>query len=207
MLKEGWGQTELAGGATGVARPYGGIKLGSCNQLLPNLRLQVRHTETDRALGAGQVGEIVVRGDSVMLGYLNNEEANRTTFDSQGWMRSGDIGYFDQDGFLFIVDRIKELIKVKGLQVAPAELEDVLRGLDGVADVAVIGIPDQRSGQVPRAYIVREEGLTEEQVSAYMAEQVSAHKQLAGGVEFVEAIPKSAAGKILRKELTAAWKA
>ena len=116
MVKEGWGQTELAGGATGIARAYGGIKLGSCNQLSPNLRLQVRNTETDSALGPGEVGEIVVRGDSVMLGYLNNEEANRTTFDSQGWMRTGDIGYFDQDGFLFIVDRIKELIKVKGLQ-------------------------------------------------------------------------------------------
>merc|ERR1711934_1082442 len=100
-----------------------------------------------------------------------------------------------------------ELIKVKGLQVAPAELENTIRSMEGVADVAVIGIPDERSGQVPRAYIVREESLTEKQVNAYMAEQVSAHKQLAGGVEFVEAIPKSAAGKILRKELSAAWQA
>ena len=223
MLKEGWGQTELAGGATGIARAYGDIKLGSCNQLSPNLRLQVRHTDTDCALGPGQVGEIVVRGDSVMIGYLNNEEANRTTFDSEGWMRSGDIGYFDQDGFLFIVDRIKELIKVKGLQVepiiflsflteiiqvAPAELEDVLRGLAGVQDVAVIGVESEREGEVPRAYIVREEaGLTEETVHSYMKEQVAQHKQLLGGIQFVENIPKSAAGKILRKDLKALYKA
>lgn len=77
---------------------------------------QVRDTVTGTALGTGEVGEIVVKGDIVMLGYMNNEEANRTTFDEEGWMKTGDIGYYDKDGFLFIVDRIKELIKVKGLQ-------------------------------------------------------------------------------------------
>ena len=106
----------------------------------------------------------------IMLGYSNNDEANKTTFDTEGWMRSGDIGYYDQDGFLYIVDRMKELIKVKGLQVfkisgcsfsryhpqvAPAELEDVIRSLPGVKDVAVIGVKSEREGEVPRAYIVR----------------------------------------------------
>jgi len=205
MYKEGWGSTEVAGGCSGINRAYGGIKRGSVNQLLPNFRIQIRDTSTDETLGVGERGEIVLRGPGCMLGYSNNEAANKETFDEAGWMRTGDIGYYDEDGFIFIVDRMKELIKVKGLQVAPAELEDVLRGLDGVKDVAVIGIPDERSGQVPRAYIVREETLTEKQVHAYMAEQVSAHKQLAGGVDFVQAIPKSAAGKILRKELSAAW--
>jgi len=143
-----------------------------------------------------------------MLGYRDNQEANRTTFDQDGWMRSGDIGYFDSDGFLFIVDRIKELIKVKGLQVAPAELEDVLRGLAGVLDVGVIGVENERDGEAPRAYIVRgEETLTEETVHKFMREQVAAHKQLSGGIQFVENIPKSAAGKILRKDLTALYKA
>merc|ERR1712127_399759 len=142
-----------------------------------------------------------------MIGYSNNEKANQETFDSAGWMRTGDVGYYDQEGFMFIVDRIKELIKVKGLQVAPAELEDVLRALPGVNDVGVIGIEDERSGQVPRAYIVADPGLTEAEVHAYMKEQVSAHKQLAGGVQFVEAIPKSLAGKILRKDLVAAYRA
>jgi len=207
MYKEGWGSTEVAGGCSGINRAFGGIKRGSVNQLLPNFRLQIRDTSTDKTLGVGERGEIVLRGEGCMLGYSNNEAANKETFDENGWMRTGDIGYYDEDGFIFIVDRMKELIKVKGLQVAPAELEDVLRGLDGVSDVAVIGIPDERSGQVPRAYIVKEEGLLEEQVHSYMKEQVSAHKQLAGGVEFVQAIPKSAAGKILRKELAAAWKA
>ena len=117
------------------------------------------------------MGELVVKGPMIMLGYSNNEEANKTTFDSDGWMRSGDIGYYDQDGFLYIVDRMKELIKVKGLQVkvdnyarslsknhsqvAPAELEDVIRSLSGVKDVAVIGVKSEREGEVPRAYIVR----------------------------------------------------
>ena len=116
VFKEGWGQTELAGGVTGMARGYGGVKLGSCNQVVPNTRLQVRHTETGQPLGASQVGEIVVKGPQVMLGYMNNEEANRETFLESGWMRTGDIGCYDQDGFLYIVDRMKELIKVKGLQ-------------------------------------------------------------------------------------------
>ena len=100
-----------------MARGYGGVKLGSCNQVVPNTRLQVRHTETGQPLGASQVGEIVVKGPQVMLGYMNNEEANRETFLESGWMRTGDIGCYDQDGFLYIVDRMKELIKVKGLQV------------------------------------------------------------------------------------------
>merc|ERR1719154_938796 len=115
---------------------------------------------------------------------------------------TGDIGYYDEDGFLYIVDRMKELIKVKGLQVAPAELEDVLRSLSGVKDVAVIGVKSEREGEVPRAYIVRaDESLTEESVNSFMREQVSSHKQLMGGIEFVQNIPKSAAGKILRKDL------
>ena len=173
------------------------------------MRCQVRDIDTDTALGPGQTGELVVRGPQCMLGYRNNAEANTKTFDSAGWMRSGDVGWYDEDGFLHIVDRIKELIKVKGLQVAPAELEDVLRSLPGVLDVAVIGVESERAGagQLPRAYIVREPSLTRQQVNAFMAEQVSAHKQLAGGIEFIEAIPKSAAGKILRKDLQALFNA
>ena len=224
------GQTELAGGATGMSRAYGGVKLGSCNQVVPNTRLQVRHTETGQPLEAGQEGEIVIRGPQVMLGYRDNQEANRETFDESGWMRTGDIGYYDTDGFVYIVDRMKELIKVKGLQesphcssvstlliilimvalqVAPAELEDVLRGLPGVEDVAVIGVASSREaeGEVPRAYIVRsDEALTETTVQHFLTDLVAPHKQLAGGVQFVQEIPRSAAGKILRKDLKAKYR-
>ena len=105
---------------------------------------------------------------------------------------------------MFYVDRKKELIKVKGFQVAPAELEDLLRRLSGVKDVAVIGVPDERAGEVPRAYVVRAaESLSEEEVKNHVAANLSRHKHLAGGVEFLEEIPKSAAGKILRKVLKA----
>jgi len=196
---EGWGLTEVAGAASGCRDGFN--KIGSCNQILPNIRLQVRDLETDKAQGPNIVGEILLKGPHCMLGYSNNEKANKETFDDDGWMRTGDIGYFDEDGDIFLVDRIKELIKVKGLQVAPAELEDVLRGLKGVKDVGVIGVKSEREGEVPRAYIVREDSLNEDMVHDFMKAQVSAHKQLLGGIKWIEAIPKSAAGKILRREL------
>ena len=107
---------------------------------------------------------------------------------------------------MFYVDRKKELIKVKGFQVAPAELEDLLRRLSGVKDVAVIGVPDERRGEVPRAYVVKAaESLTEEEVKGHVAANLSVYKHLAGGVEFLQEIPKSAAGKILRKNLKASF--
>lgn len=202
IYKEGWGATECSGVGSCINRAHGGVKTGSVNQIVSNSRAQIRDVETDKALGPGERGELVIRGPHCMLGYSNNEEANKETFDGEGWMRTGDIGYYDEEGFLFIVDRMKELIKVKGLQVAPAELEDILRGLPGVLDVGVIGVDDDRCGQVPRAFIVRQgETLTEDQVHKFMSEQVSSHKQLTGGVEWVESIPKSTAGKILRKDL------
>ena len=150
---------------------------GSCGQLLPNTEMKVLDLATGNLLGPGHTGELCFRGPQVgwgttfliykqhwqvMPGYLNNPSATAETL-VDGWIHSGDIGYYDKDGFVFIVDRKKELIKVKGLQVAPAELENLLRGLAGVRDVAVIGVPDQRAGEVPRAYVVREtEALTEQ---------------------------------------------
>ena len=111
-----------------------------------------------------------------------------------------------QSGSVFIEDRKKELIKVKGFQVAPAELEDLLRRLAGVKDVAVIGVPDERAGEAPRAYVVKaEDGLSEEDIKNHVAENLSRHKHLSGGVEFIEEIPKSAAGKILRKNLKSSY--
>jgi len=129
------------------------------------------------------------------------EEATRETI-KDGWLHTGDIGYYDQGENLFIVDRLKELIKVKGYQVAPAELEDVIRSIPEATDVAVIGVDDDRYGEVPRAYVVRSSSsLQEADVAQHVASRLSPYKHLKGGVEFVDTIPKSAAGKILRKDL------
>ena len=112
------------------------------------------------------------------------------------------MAYYDEEGYIFIVDRIKELIKVKGYQVPPAEIEDLLRAMAGIRDVAVIGIPHDKYGEVPRAYIVREDPcLSEQSVLDYVKNNIAAYKQLIGGVEFIDEIPKSAAGKILRRVL------
>jgi len=162
-------------------------------------------------------GELLVKSPAVVLGYLNNEKANRETFviDSTGnrWMRTGDEAVFRKapSGYehLFIVDRIKELIKVKGLQVAPAELEAHLLTCDLVADCAVIPVPDDDAGEVPKAYVVKSAKVGMEDSDEVMKRKIkqhveatkSRHKWLKGGVEFIDAIPKSASGKILRRLL------
>jgi len=192
--------TEVGGGACNVVRSHKAPVLGSVNTVLPNFRMRIVD-EDEKVLAAEQTGEIQVSGDGVMLGYLNNEEANAKTFTKDRWMRTGDIGHITEDGTVYISDRLKELIKVKGLQVAPAELEDCLRGLDGVVDVAVVGVADERAGQLPRVFIVPGDNLTKEAVLQHMRERLSEHKQPLGGVRFLKSIPKSASGKILRREL------
>ena len=144
-----------------------------------------------------------------MKGYLDNEEATKSTLTQDGWLHSGDIGYYDQSHRFYIVDRLKELIKVKGFQVAPAELEDLLRLNKKVQDVAVIGVPHERYGEVPRAYVVKAASveLSEAELHEFVNAEVAEFKQLRGGVEFIEQIPKSPAGKILRRELKASYQA
>ena len=139
-----------------------------------------------------------------MVGYLNNPEATAATIDSEGWLHTGDIGRFDADGHLYVVDRLKELIKYKGFQVAPAELEALLLTHPAIADAAVIGLPDEEAGEIPAGYVVLKPGqeASEDEVKAFISEHVATYKNL-GSVEFVEAIPKSASGKILRRELRA----
>jgi len=200
-FKEGWGMTETAGGATSYAGSYNTYIPGSVQGVLPNLRMRMVDADTDEIKGAMQEGEIQIKGEGIMMGYFNNQEATDKTFTKDGWMKTGDVGYFTEEGIIFISDRIKELIKVNGLQVAPAELEDVLRQLDGVDDVAVVGVENDRTGQLPKAFIVKSGDLTVEKVRSWMSEKLSAHKQLDGGVVFIQTIPKSAAGKILRREL------
>ncbi|PSN32296.1 putative 4-coumarate--CoA ligase 3 [Blattella germanica] len=180
----------------------GSTKYVSSGKPIPNTEMKIINRETGENLGPNENGEVCVKGPQVMLGYHNNPEATAETIDSTGWLHTGDMGYYDDDKDFFIVDRYKELIKVKGLQVAPAELEDILRSHPGVADAAVIGIPDQRSGEVPRAYVIlKDSKLTENDVKKFISEKVSEHKHLAGGVEFVTSIPKNPSGKILRRKL------
>ncbi|XP_066275421.1 uncharacterized protein [Branchiostoma lanceolatum] len=175
---------------------------GSIGVIIPNTEIKVIHTETGEALGEGEDGEIWVRGPQVMKGYLNNPEATAGCIDGDGWFHTGDIGHYDDKGYFFIVDRLKELIKYKGLQVAPADLEAVLLGHPGVQDVAVIGVPDERAGEVPKAFVVKKtDGVTEKEIVDYVAGKVAPFKKLRGGVEFVKEIPKSASGKILRRTL------
>lgn len=136
------------------------------------------------------------------LGYVGDDKATAETVDSEGWLKTGDLCYFNEDGFLYIVDRLKELIKYKGYQVPPAELEHILQSHPGIADAAVIPYPDEDVGQLPMAFIVRQPGsnLTEQQVMDYVAKQVAPYKKVRR-VTFVTSIPKSPAGKILRREL------
>ena len=156
-----------------------------------------------RGIGPNKTGELLVRGPQVMIGYHNNETATKETLTTDGWLRTGDIGYHDEEGDFYITDRLKELIKVKGFQVAPAELEALLRMHPDISDAAVIGVPNPATGELPRAFVVtkKESKLSEKEVQDYVAQKVSEFKRLAGGVEFIDAVPRNATGKILRKEL------
>ena len=135
-----------------------------------------------------------------MRGYLNRLAETRAMMDGEGWLRSGDIGRVDDDGYFFIVDRLKELIKYKGLQVPPAELEAVLLSHPAVADAAVVPLKDVECGEIPRAFVVLKGTATAEELMAYVAERVTPYKKVRR-VEFIDAIPKSASGKILRRLL------
>jgi len=203
-FREGFGMTEMAPAVT-FTRGTGADSKGSTGQLLPNMKMKVVDLGSGELLGAGETGELCFTGPQTMPGYFKNAEATAETV-VDGWLHTGDIGYYDQEGYVYLVDRKKELIKVKGLQVAPAELENLIRSLPGVLDVAVIGVPDERAGELPRAYVVKaDQSLESKDIEGPVAMALSKHKHLAGGVEFVKEIPKSAAGKILRKDLKSAF--
>jgi len=206
FFQEGFGMTELSPVSHLIRVSTRNKKFTSVGSVIAETQCKVIDISTGKALGPDQQGEICVKGPQMMKGYYKNEEATKETIDSEGWLHTGDIGYYDDEENFYIVDRLKELIKVKGLQVAPAELEDILRKHPGVADVAVIGVPDIRSGEAPRAYIVRKEGskpVTKTKLHTYMQRKVANYKLLRGGIEFVAAIPKAVSGKILRRELKA----
>lgn len=155
----------------------------------------------------GQNGELWIRGPHVMKGYYNNPKATKDILMENGWMKTGDIAYFDEDYDFFITDRLKELIKVKGFQVAPAELEAILRTHPDIQEAAVIGISDTRCGEVPRAFVIvkNNKKVSEKEVQNFVKEKVSEYKQLKGGVSFVQEIPKNPSGKILRVQIKKAY--
>lgn len=157
---------------------------------------------TMKGLPANEQGELLIRGPQNMLGYLNNKEATDDML-VDGWLRTGDLAYYNEDGFFYITDRLKELIKVKGFQVAPAELEEILRDHPSVSDAAVVGVNDAVQGEVPRAFIVKKKdtNVTEKELQDFVAGKVAVYKQIKGGVQFLDAIPKNTTGKILRREL------
>lgn len=199
----GYGMTEAC--AT-IASNGGsiGFQLGSVGRLLPYYEGKVVDVETGQVLGAGQEGELCVRGPSIMLGYMGNPEATAEVIDEDGWLHTGDLGFFDQDNFIFLTDRIKDLMKVKGFQVAPSEIEKIVRELEGVADVSVVGVPDDRLGEAPRAWVVPAPGasLDPAHIQQHVADRVSApYKQLAGGVELINDLPKNHLGKVLKRKL------
>jgi len=197
---QGYGMTELS--PVSHATPAGQFKPGSIGVLAPSTECRVVDPDTGKDLGIGEDGEIWVKGPQVMPGYLNNSQATAETIDADGWLHTGDVGHVDEDGHFYIVDRLKELIKYKGFQVPPAELEALLVTHPAVADAAVIGIPDVEAGELPKAFIaLKESGSTSaEEIQSFVAGQVAHYKQLRL-VEFVEEIPKSASGKILRRML------
>src|SRR5438067_453173 len=175
-------------------------RAGTIGQLLPNTECRIVDPATGGDLGRGEAGELLIRGPQVMTGYINNPEATAETLDAAGWLHTGDIGHVDADGYFTIVDRLKELIKYKGFQVPPAELEAVLRTHPAVSDAAVIPIPDEEAGEVPKAYVVLKGDVPLEALLAYVAERVAPYKKIRA-VEVIDAIPRSPSGKILRRLL------
>lgn len=175
-------------------------KVGSIGPVAAGTECKVVDIVTGAELGPGQDGEILIRGPQVMPGYLNNPAATEQILDKNGWLHTGDIGHADADGDFYVVDRLKELIKFKGHQVPPAELEAILLTHPAVADAAVIPHPDQEAGEIPKAFVVLKTPATAEELIQYVAERVAPHKKIRL-VETIAEIPKSASGKILRRKL------
>ena len=200
---QGYGMTELS--PVSHCTPEGQFRPGTSGVTVSNTEIRIVDPATGADVGTGERGELLVRGPQVMKGYLNNPEATAETLDPDGWLHTGDVAVLDDEDHVSIVDRIKELIKYKGFQVAPAELEAVLVTHPAVADAAVIGVPDPEAGEIPKAFIALAPGAEApalSEVQAHMGEHVAHYKQVRA-LEVLEAIPKSASGKILRRQLRA----
>lgn len=199
QITQAYGMSELT---LGVVSQSAVLKVGSVGSVLPGIYGKVIN-ENGASLGVNQQGELCFKGFLLMKGYIGNEKATKDTIDKDGWLHTGDIGYYDEDQQFFIVDRIKDLIKYKGFQVAPAEIEAILLSHPDIMDSAIVGIPDPKCGELPFAFVVKRSGsdLTENEVIDFVAQLASKQKHLYGGVKFVLEIPKNANRKVLRRQL------
>jgi acyl-CoA synthetase (AMP-forming)/AMP-acid ligase II len=198
-LSQGYGLTETSPVSHIVADSETPVP-GSVGSTVPNTECKIVDVATGKELGRNEDGEIWIRGPQVMKGYLNNDEATMNSIDSDGFFHTGDIGHIDDQDRYFIVDRLKELIKYKGFQVAPAELEALLLSHANIADVAVIGVLDDEGEEVPKAFVVLKQPQDPEEIIEFVAARVAPHKKIRR-IEVVDQIPKSATGKILRRIL------
>ncbi|HAF13638.1 MAG TPA: 4-coumarate--CoA ligase family protein [Blastocatellia bacterium] len=199
-IRYGYGLTEVSPLSHASLSDSSKHTPGSVGYCLPNTECRIVDYTTGAELGPNREGEIWIRGPQVMKGYASNEQATSEMINSEGWLRTGDIGYCDADGQLFVVDRLKELIKTNGRQVAPAELEALLLSHSAIADAAVIPSPDEKSGEVPKAFVVLKTEASAEEIMEFVSARVAPYKRIKR-VEFVSEIPKSPAGKILRRVL------
>lgn len=199
-VRQGFGMTETSPVTHVSPTDPARVKPASVGHCLPNTACKVVDYATGAELEPHEEGEICIRGPQVMKGYLNRPEATAAMIDPDGWLHTGDIGYADDEGYFYIVDRAKELIKYNAYQVAPAELEAILLSHPAIADAAVIPSRDDEAGEVPKACVVLKSEASADEIMAYIAERVAPYKKIRK-LEFVDQIPKSAAGKILRRVL------
>ncbi|MFE4855699.1 AMP-binding protein [Streptomyces sp. NPDC056670] len=203
-VRQAYGMTELSPGTHTVPLATPDPPPGAVGKLVPSTEMRIlRLDDPARDAEPGAEGEVVIRGPQVMKGYLGRPGETADMIDADGWVHTGDVGRVDEHGWLYVVDRVKELIKYKGFQVAPADLEALLLTHPAIADAAVIGVYDADGNEVPKAFVVRQAGapdLDADEVTAYVAERVAPYKKVRR-VEFVESVPRAASGKILRREL------
>lgn len=199
-VRNGYGTTETSPALCVTPADQKLAKAGAIGPPIPNTECTVVDVESGVPSGVGEPGEVLVRGPQVMKGYLNRPDATAAVVTADGWLRTGDLGYLDDDGHLHLVDRLKEMIKHRGSQVAPAELEAVLISHPKLADAAVVGVPDEEAGEVPKAFVVRSSEAEPDELMAFVAGRVAPHKRIRE-VQFVEEIPKSVTGKVLRRVL------
>jgi acyl-CoA synthetase (AMP-forming)/AMP-acid ligase II len=200
FVQQGYGMTEASPATHTTPEDPATAKAGSIGLLVANTECRVVDPVTGNDVATGQDGELWIRGPQIMAGYLNRPDETRAMLDADLWLRTGDIGHADDEGHFFIVDRLKELIKYKGMQIAPAELESVLLSHPAVADAAVVPEKDEHAGEIPHAFVVLKAAVTADELMTFVAGRVASYKKIRR-VDFIDAIPKSPSGKILRRLL------